>query len=476
MPDLNQTVLDLQQQVADLKAQMAEKKASRLHHLTLPRFSGDDSTESYEEFMLAYNDVANANSWTDEMCTNYFPLALHGTAQALYRSLSQADKEDFTKLKKAMGSYYATQVTPEKAREDFTALKQLECESLPIFLQRLRQLAPQAYPNFGGWTDTQRQQLVLERFRAGLKADLYAVIARLPAEANANLELARALREEHHLLNAKKRADDAAASVTTAEAVRRLTEELAVIKAQVNAVQAPFHDDFHNGQTTWDNSQQYWDDTQPPEPQPWEDSQDVPYYDDAQNFSSHNRRYRSNRGRVNQRSNQNFHDDWHDDDEYYSESDFDDDNEQNEWHDDNPREHRRSNGSRHISFPLMNVVAVTIMCFAMLPSASAAVQYNLHSSSEEFPASLYSLTSTLTGDMGLIHFLLTVVAMHFLKPTTTDTLNLQKTQLQLTGTFADESSFKRGSRTLAHFTHQKPNDSNAPSTDAPDSQRTHSFL
>jgi hypothetical protein len=450
MPDLNQTVLDLQQQVADLKAQMAEKKASRLHHLTLPRFSGDDSTESYEEFMLAYNDVANANSWTDEMCTNYFPLALHGTAQALYRSLSQADKEDFTKLKKAMGTYYATQVTPEKAREDFTALRQMECESLPIFLQRLRQLAPQAYPNFGGWTDTQRQQLVLERFRAGLKADLYAVIARLPAEANVNLELARALREEHHLLNAKKRADDAVASMTTADAVRKLTEELAQIKAQVNAVQAPFQDDFHN-------SQQYWDDTQQPEPQPWEDGQDMPYYDDGPNFNAHNRRYRNNRGRFNQRSNQNFHDDWHDDDEYYSESDFDDDNEQNEWHDDNPREHRRSNGSGHISFPLMNVVAVTLMCFAMLPAASAAVQHNLHPSSEELPASLYSLTSTLTGDIGLFHFLFAVVVIHFLKHTYPDTLKLQKKQRQLTDTFADESSFKRGSRTMTHFTHQKPN-------------------
>jgi hypothetical protein len=445
MPDLNQTVLDLQQQVADLKAQMAEKKASRLHHLTLPRFSGDDSTESYEEFMLAYNDVANANSWTDEMCTNYFPLALHGTAQALYRSLSQADKEDFTKLKKAMGTYYATQVTPEKAREDFTALKQMECESLPLFLQRLRQLAPQAYPNFGGWTDAQRQQLVLERFRAGLKADLYAVIARLPAEANVNLELARALREEHHLLNAKKRADDAVASMTTAEAVRRLTEELAQIKAQVNAVQAPFQDDFHNGHSTWDNNQQYWDDTHPPEPQPWEDSQDVPYFDDDQNFNSHNRRNRNNRGRSNQRRHPN---DWQDDDEYYSESDYDDDNEQNDWHEDNPRDHRRSSGSGHISFPLMNVVAVTIMCFAMFPSASAAVHYNLQTSSEELPASLYTLTSTLTGDIGMLHFLFTVVVMHFLKPTTTDTLKLQKTQFQMTCTFADESIFKRGSRTL----------------------------
>ena len=129
-------------------------------HISVPKtFSLGDVDEWFRHFEIC----CKANEWNGANKAAKLPTLLEGEALAVWIRLSEEDKEDCCKAKKAIKSKLLQ--TTFTALEKFNGRLMLPSEKLPLFLHDLKRLLDQAMP---GLTNKAREQLLLHQFLTGL--------------------------------------------------------------------------------------------------------------------------------------------------------------------------------------------------------------------------------------------------------------------------------------------------------------------
>ena len=129
-------------------------------HISVPKtFSSGDVNEWFCRFEIC----CKANEWNRVTKAAKFPTLLEGEALAVWIKLSEEDKEDYAKAKKAIKSNLLP--TTFTALQKFNGRLMLPSETLPLFLHDIKQLLDQAMP---GLPNKAKEQFLLHQFLAGL--------------------------------------------------------------------------------------------------------------------------------------------------------------------------------------------------------------------------------------------------------------------------------------------------------------------
>ena len=133
-------------------------------HISVPKtFSSDD----VDEWFCRFEICCKANEWIGATKAAKLPTLLEGEALAVWIELSEEDKKDYAKAKKAIKSKLLPRTFT--ALEKFNGRLMLPSETLPLFLHDLKRLLDQAMP---GLPNKAREQLLLHQFLAGLPSTL----------------------------------------------------------------------------------------------------------------------------------------------------------------------------------------------------------------------------------------------------------------------------------------------------------------
>lgn len=103
----------------------------------IKQFRGDKDDEEFSEWLMKLELVAKLQK-IDEL-ENFLPLFLSSGALAVYQSLSNEVKSEYSLLKKALTNAFAP--NPFKAYSEFVSRKLKEGESVDIYLADLTRLA-----------------------------------------------------------------------------------------------------------------------------------------------------------------------------------------------------------------------------------------------------------------------------------------------------------------------------------------------
>ena len=102
-----------------------------------------DGTGDFTEWLQKLELVAKLQK-IDKL-EQFLPLFLSGGAFAVYQGLSQANKEDYDKVKRCLTSAFSA--GPLKAYEEFVARRLISGESVHVYLADLKRLAALVSPN-----------------------------------------------------------------------------------------------------------------------------------------------------------------------------------------------------------------------------------------------------------------------------------------------------------------------------------------
>ena len=129
-------------------------------HISIPKtFSSGDVDEWFSRFEIC----CKANDWSGATKAAKLPTLLEGEALAVWLELSEEDKDDYSKAKKAIKSKLLP--TAFSALDKFNRRSMLPGETLPLFLHDLKRLLDQAMPDL---PQDAREQLLLHQFLSGL--------------------------------------------------------------------------------------------------------------------------------------------------------------------------------------------------------------------------------------------------------------------------------------------------------------------
>ena len=129
-------------------------------HISVPKtFSSGD----VDEWFCCFEICSKANEWNGATKAAKLPTLLEGEALAVWLELSEEDKEDYVKVKKAIKSKLLPPTFT--ALEKFNGRSMLPGGKLPLFIHDLKQLLDQAIPDL---PNEAREQLLLHQFLAGI--------------------------------------------------------------------------------------------------------------------------------------------------------------------------------------------------------------------------------------------------------------------------------------------------------------------
>ena len=129
-------------------------------HISVPKTF---STGDVDEWFCRFEICCKANEWNGVTKAAKLPTLLEGEALAAWLKLSEEDKEDYVKAKKAIKSKLLPPTFT--ALEKFNGRSMLPGETLPLFIHDLKRLLDQAMLDL---PNEAREQLLLHRFLAGL--------------------------------------------------------------------------------------------------------------------------------------------------------------------------------------------------------------------------------------------------------------------------------------------------------------------
>ena len=129
-------------------------------HISVPKtFSSGD----VDEWFCCFEICCKANEWNGATKAAKLPTLLEGEALAVWLELSEEDKEDYVKVKKAIKSKLLPPTFT--ALEKFNGRSMLPGGTLPLFIHDLKQLLDQAIPDL---PNEAKEQLLLHQFLAGI--------------------------------------------------------------------------------------------------------------------------------------------------------------------------------------------------------------------------------------------------------------------------------------------------------------------
>ena len=129
-------------------------------HISIPKtFSSGDADEWFSRFEIC----CKANDWNAATKAAKLPTLLEGEALAVWLELTEEDKEDYGKAKKAIKSKLLPPAF--SALNKFNQRTLLPGEALPLFVHDLKRLLSHAMPEL---PQEARDQLLLHQFLNGL--------------------------------------------------------------------------------------------------------------------------------------------------------------------------------------------------------------------------------------------------------------------------------------------------------------------
>ena len=129
-------------------------------HISIPKtFSSGDADEWFSRFEIC----SKANDWNAATKATKLPTLLEGEALAVWLELTEEDKEDYSKAKKAIKNKLLPPAF--SAVDKFNQRTLLPGEALPLFLHDLKRLLSHAMPEL---PQEARDRLLLHQFLNGL--------------------------------------------------------------------------------------------------------------------------------------------------------------------------------------------------------------------------------------------------------------------------------------------------------------------
>lgn len=103
--------------------------------------------EDFIDYLHRFNLIATANNWKPARCTQILPIFLAGEAQALYETLTIAEKDTWEQLTGNLANKLKKLNSKENARRILSRRKQLPGEGIFQFAQAIRNLVNRAFPD-----------------------------------------------------------------------------------------------------------------------------------------------------------------------------------------------------------------------------------------------------------------------------------------------------------------------------------------
>nr|CAD7430948.1 unnamed protein product [Timema monikensis] len=143
------------------------------------KFSGD-TDESFEEWLFTFELLAAANGWKEESRPLFLGLSLTGSAQSVYRSLTDKDRTDFDKVCSELKIVFKKPLLPDLKKAAFVSRYRKTNERLTTLAIDLQRLAMEAYPQFN---QESRDELVRDRLIQCIEdSDIRVALRRDPAK------------------------------------------------------------------------------------------------------------------------------------------------------------------------------------------------------------------------------------------------------------------------------------------------------
>nr|CAD7203257.1 unnamed protein product [Timema douglasi] len=144
-----------------------------------PKFSGD-TDESFEEWLSTFELLDAANGWKEESRPLFLGLSLSGSAQSVYRSLTDKDRKDFDKVCSELKIVFKKPLLPDLKKAAFVSRYRKTNERLTTLAIDLQRLAMEAYPQFN---QESRDELVRDRLIQCIEdSDIRVALRRDPAK------------------------------------------------------------------------------------------------------------------------------------------------------------------------------------------------------------------------------------------------------------------------------------------------------
>ena len=201
-------------------------------HISIPKtFSSGDADEWFSRFEIC----CKANDWNAATKAAKLPTLLEGEALAVWLELTEEDKEDYGKAKKAIKSKLLPPAF--SALDKFNQRTLLPGEALPLFVHDLKRLLSHAMPEL---PQEARDQLLLHQFLNGLPP---AISKQL--RSTGDTRQLEATVERARLLMAISESEQSVASISHNDTeakerceVMQLTTQVAELTEQVAALAA----------------------------------------------------------------------------------------------------------------------------------------------------------------------------------------------------------------------------------------------
>ena len=147
----------------------------------IPNFYGGEQRhgETFEVWVDQFESVARIAGWNQDVKLVHLTTALRGTAKSFYRSCSQAQRSDYTRLVDALKKRFTPVKLTALQTQLFHSRRQGATESVDDFAQELRRLHSKAYSTATSANPEAEQvgQIVLvNQFVSGLRAALQAKV------------------------------------------------------------------------------------------------------------------------------------------------------------------------------------------------------------------------------------------------------------------------------------------------------------
>lgn len=156
-------------------------------HVALPgSFSGG---RGFDEWIQKFEICATANDWDGAKQAKKIPTLLEGEALMTYLELSDDDKKDYSKIKRALSDEFVPDATRFQAMKEFERRKQIPGETPHAYLFNLKRLLGRALPDLDG---VAKEALLLHHFIDGLPKHIGQQIRAIPEIKTAQDALVRA--------------------------------------------------------------------------------------------------------------------------------------------------------------------------------------------------------------------------------------------------------------------------------------------
>ncbi|KAH7719651.1 hypothetical protein AAVH_12901 [Aphelenchoides avenae] len=178
------------------------KGEGKLPALGLPSFNGRVDDKSFREFLQQFYAVGNLYGWDNKRCCQVIRMCLNGEAAAVYETLPEDTKKDWTLLTDTLAERLFAGSDPVQTQDLLARRCQRKGESVADFALAVRTLVQRAYPK-GEEVDgakphtySYQERMAVRHFIRGLRPALKEVIVRQETPKTLTEAISRASKEE----------------------------------------------------------------------------------------------------------------------------------------------------------------------------------------------------------------------------------------------------------------------------------------